>query len=319
VVRLVDDLLDVARITRGKIHLQTEPLEVAVAVAKAAEMVRPFVEERAQRLTVAVPEHGLLVMADEARLVQAIANLLSNASKYTEPGGAIALDAETTDTAAILRVRDSGIGIAPEALRRIFHLFVQETPALDRSRGGLGVGLTVVKELVRLHGGSVSARSEGLGHGSEFVIRLPLMPFWKTANPAISDGPATLVAPGRSDDLRVLLVDDNADAADMVGAGLQAMGYVVRVTYDGPSALSAAMDFKPDVALVDIGLPGIDGYELAARLREMDVGRSMRLVALTGYGQERDFRRSREAGFDEHLVKPVDFEKLEGVLQRRAT
>jgi signal transduction histidine kinase/CheY-like chemotaxis protein len=315
VVRLVDDLLDVARITRGKIQLRMVPIEVSQVVAKSAEMLRPLVDARGQHLTITVPPQGLRILADEARLVQAIANLLSNANKYTPAGGAIAVSARAIGSEVIITVQDSGVGIAPEALPRIFDLFMQESPALDRARGGLGVGLTVVKELIGLHGGSVSAESEGVGRGSCFIIRLPLAPVEAEA-PEPSSGQAkgemTAIVVG----LRVLLVDDNADAADMLGAALRAIGCVVQVVYDGPSALSAAASFQPDVALVDIGLPGMDGYAVGGRLRELYGVGSMRLVALTGYGHERDVLQSHEAGFDEHLVKPVDFEEIENVLRR---
>jgi CheY-like chemotaxis protein len=314
VVRLVDDLLDVARITRGKIQLRMVPIEVSHVVAKAAEMMRPLLDARGQRLTVAVPPRGIPILADDARLVQAVANLLSNANKYTEDGGAITISARAVDSEAIIAVRDSGIGIAPEALPRIFDLFVQESPALDRTRGGLGVGLTVVKELVVLHGGAVSAASE-VGRGSEFVIRLPLASV-ETVAPELSSRRATGETARLVDGLRVLLVDDNTDAADMLGTALEAIGCVVKVVYDAPSALVAASSFAPDVALVDIGLPGMNGYELAGRLRELYAVGSMRLVALTGYGHMRDLLRSREAGFDEHLVKPVDLEEIENVLRR---
>jgi signal transduction histidine kinase len=316
VVRLVDDLLDVARITRGKIQLNKVPIEVSQVVAKAVEMVSPLIAASGQRLTTTVPARGILVNADEARLAQAIANLLANANKYTDAGGAIVLSAHTRDSEAIIAVRDSGVGIAPQALPRIFDLFVQESPPLDRARGGLGVGLTVVKELVALHGGSVSAASEGLGCGSEFVVRLPLASVEAVPSEVSGGHTAGHMLP-LDNELRVLVVDDNADAADMMGAALEAIGCVVQVAYDAPSALTTAPTFRPDVALVDIGLPGMNGYELAGRLRDLDVGGTMRLVALTGYGHERDFLLSRQAGFDEHVVKPVNFEKLKDMLGRR--
>jgi signal transduction histidine kinase/CheY-like chemotaxis protein len=315
IVRLVDDLLDVARVTTGKIVLRKERLDLAHAVAKAVEMVRPLVDARGQRLTVDVANPPIPVVADEARLAQAIANLLANATKYTEDGGAIAIRAYGSGAEAIVAVKDSGIGMTPEALPRIFDLFVQEAPALDRGRGGLGVGLRVVKDLVDLHGGSVSARSEGIGRGSEFVIRLPLAPA-DAPQAEGSAGPVTAPAPVPLGELRVLLVDDNVDGVDMVGAALESMGCIVRVVYDGPSALSAAAGFRPDLALVDIGLPGMNGYELAVNLRKVDDLASVRIVAVTGYGQEQDFVRSREAGFDEHVVKPMGLETLEEVLRR---
>jgi signal transduction histidine kinase/CheY-like chemotaxis protein len=315
VVRLVDDLLDVARVTTGKIELRKERLDLAHAVAKAVEMVRPQVDARGQRLAVEVANPPIHVVADEARLAQAIANLLANATKYTQDGGAIAIRVESSGSEAIVTVKDTGIGIPPEALPRIFDLFVQEAPALDRGRGGLGVGLRVVKDLVGLHGGSVSARSEGLGRGSEFVIRLPLASLDAPEAEAPA-GPVAAPAPRPRGELRVLLVDDNVDGADMIGAALEAMGCAVRVVYDGFSALSEAAGFKPDLALVDIGLPGMNGYDLAGNLRKVDGLASVRIVAVTGYGQEQDFVRSREAGIDEHVVKPMGLETLQEVLGR---
>jgi len=312
VVRLVDDLLDVGRLTHGKFELRKELCELASVVAKAVEMASPLVEERGHHLTISVPPRGLAVMADPARLSQAIANLLANASKYTEAGGEIGLVAVAEGAEAVVRLHDSGIGIAPEMLPNVFDLFVQEKMALDRSQGGLGIGLTVVKGLVELHGGSVSAHSEGRGKGSEFVIRLPL---------AASDAPEALppVAPpvgaAIAQGLRVLVVDDNTDAAEMLSEALHILGCSARVAHDGETALAAASDFAPDLALVDIGLPIMNGYELAGRLRRLDAA-PKRIVAVTGYGQEGDYLRSREAGFDEHLVKPVDLDALRAVLDR---
>jgi signal transduction histidine kinase/ActR/RegA family two-component response regulator len=313
VVRLVDDLLDVARMTRGKVRLHEEPSEVAKVIAKAVEMVVPLIDGRAQGLTIDVPASGIPVMADPARLAQAIANLLENASKYTPLAGAIAITARPSGSEAVIRVIDSGIGIAAEALPRIFDLFAQEARALDRAGGGLGIGLTVVKELVALHGGSVSAESEGPGRGSAFIVRLPLASLAPVERATPAADPAA--ERRRAGALRVLLVDDNVDAADMVATALEVLGHAVRVAFDGPSALADAPDFKPDVALVDIGLPGMDGYELAGRLRRLDVA-PIRLIAVTGYGQDRDFVRTREAGFEEHLVKPVNLDALREVLER---
>jgi signal transduction histidine kinase/ActR/RegA family two-component response regulator len=314
IVRLVDDLLDVARITRGKIELRKEAFEISHVVTKAVEMVAGLVDERGQRLTVSVPEQGARVLADEARLTQAIANLLSNATKFTGAGGEIRVTGEVAGDEVVIRVKDSGIGIAPDALERIFGLFVQEKPALDRGLGGLGIGLTVVKQLVALHGGSASATSGGLGHGSEFAVRLPLVRYEPTGD---ADEDAAFQPPAAPGAARVLVVDDNVDAADMVAAVIAAGGYTVRVAYDGPSALAVAAEFEPNIAVVDIGLPGMTGYELAAHLHALPCGASMRLIALTGYGQSSDAERSRGAGFEMHLVKPVDFDALEKVLEGR--
>jgi CheY-like chemotaxis protein len=241
--------------------------------------------------------------------------LLSNANKYTERDGQIAVVACAEDSDAVVRVSDSGIGIAPETLPKIFDLFVQEKRALDRSQGGLGIGLTVVRGLVALHGGSVSAKSEGLGRGSEFTIRIPLASR-ETLGAAIPGSPSSSSAVGpESGRLKVLVVDDNADAANMVGESLRTLGYGVRVACDAASALDVAVEFVPDLVLVDIGLPGMNGYELAGRLRGLEAP-PRRIVALTGYGHEEDFERSREAGFDEHLVKPVRLDTLRALLDR---
>jgi CheY-like chemotaxis protein len=312
-VRLVDDLLDVARVTRGKIELHMEPCEVSQVLAKAVEMVAPLIGERRQTLTLSMPVNGLPVLADQARLAQAISNLLANANKYTQFGGKISVLAAAEGSEAVIRVLDSGIGIAPETLPRIFELFVQEKRALDRAQGGLGIGLTVVKALVGLHGGSVSAKSEGLGKGSEFAIRIPL------SSPAI---PTSIPTPPSSSgsvntgvELRVVVVDDNADAASTLGESIRALGCSVRVAHDASSALTAAAEFGANLLLVDIGLPGMNGYELIGHLRGIDTT-PKRIVALTGYGQEGDYQRSREAGFDEHIVKPMSFDTLRGVLER---
>jgi signal transduction histidine kinase/CheY-like chemotaxis protein len=315
IVRLVDDLLDVARITRGKIDLHREVCEVSHVIATAVEMMSPLVEARVQTLTVSAPAHGLAVMADPARLAQAIANLLANANKYTEAGGQIEVAAVAEGSEAVLRVCDSGIGIAPETLPRVFDLFVQDKRALDRTQGGLGIGLTVVKALVELHGGSVSAFSGGLGRGSEFTLRLPLASAEALAAPSHASPPPLDGSAGGREPLRVLVVDDNADAANVLQESVHALGHDVRVAHDGVSALAAAAGFEPDLVLVDIGLPGMDGYELVAHLRRLGTP-PRRLVALTGYGRAEDYRRSREAGFDEHIVKPMDIETLCAVIER---
>jgi signal transduction histidine kinase/CheY-like chemotaxis protein len=315
IVRLVDDLLDVARITRGKIELHPELCEVSEVIGAAIEMMSPLVEARSQTLTISAPTHGLPVMADPARLAQAIANLLANANKYTEAGGRIQVVAAADGSEAVVSVSDSGIGIAPDTLPRVFDLFVQDKRSPDRTQGGLGIGLTVVKALVELHGGSVSARSAGLGRGSEFTLRLPLAPGEVLApvRPAPRSSPA--VDAGNRGPLRVLVVDDNADAANVLQESVRALGHDVRVAHDGVSALAAAAGFEPELALVDIGLPGMDGYELAGHLHRL-ASPPRRMVALTGYGRSEDYRLSREAGFDEHIVKPMDIETLRAVIDR---
>jgi signal transduction histidine kinase/CheY-like chemotaxis protein len=315
VVRLVDDLLDVARVTRGKMQLQLEPCELSQVIAKAMEMVTSLAEERAHDLVISVPERDLVVLADPIRLAQAVANVLTNAIKYTEPGGEISLVGFTEGSEAIVRVRDSGAGIAPESLPRVFDPFVQQEGTLDRAMGGLGIGLTVVKGIVELHGGTVSAHSAGRGLGSEFVLRLPLTALTPRATVRSTPPPrAATIEP-----LRVLVVDDNVDAAEMLGDALEELDCSVRVCSDGASALEIAPEFKPDLALLDIGLPRMDGYELGQRLRRLYPGASLRIVAISGYGQESDQHRSREAGFDEHLVKPVGLETLSNVVERCRT
>jgi CheY-like chemotaxis protein/two-component sensor histidine kinase len=309
----VDDLLDVSRITSGKIQLSKERVEVAEVIAAAVEMASPLLEERFQNLTLSVPGIGLPVMADKGRLAQAIANLLTNAAKYTEPRGKIDITAEAQGLEVVVRVRDSGIGIAPDTLPRIFDLFVQERGSLDRAQGGLGIGLTVVRSLVQIHDGSVEARSAGLGKGSEFVVRLPLGP---DQAPERAPGLPPEAKPDHAVPRRVLIVDDNLEAAGMLATLLETLGHDTTVAGDGPSALAIAPAFRPEVALLDIGLPVMDGYELARRLRSMDGFATTRLVAITGYGQASDRRSSRAAGFDEHLVKPVNVDTLIKILSR---
>ena len=314
VVRLVDDLLDVSRITRGKIALQREPLRVDELISKALEMGGPLFEERRHRVTTSV-EPGLVVEGDEHRLTQIVSNLLTNAAKYTEPGGHIDISAARSDGGMAVRVRDTGVGIGPELLPRVFDLFVQGERTLDRAQGGLGLGLTIVKNLVELHGGRIRAESEGLGKGSAFSLWLPLsqgVPRQAPESPA-SALPTRASHPptGR----RILLVDDNREAVEALAEGLEAFGYTVTVAFDGPRGLEAAMRQPPELALLDIGLPIMDGYELAQRLRELPGLSAITLFALTGYGQEADRQRALAAGFQEHLVKPMDLWHLRQLLQ----
>ena len=312
--RLVDDLLDVSRIARGRVELKTEIVEIAEVVAKAIEMASPLLEQRNHTLRMDVPRRGLRVDGDPTRLGQVISNLLTNAAKYTPPSGVITVRAEQVDDEVELSVRDTGIGISPDALPRIFELFVQEGQALDRSQGGLGIGLTIVRSLVERHGGSVAARSDGRGKGSEFIIRLPLAEGGAAGADALSALPAAVAAPGAGA-VRILVVDDNEDGAEMLADALIGRGYDTRVAHDAPAALRVAAEFSPDVAFLDLGLPVMDGFELAAHLRELHGLADIRLIAVTGYGQESDRRRTRDAGFEGHLVKPVDIDAIEATLK----
>jgi PAS domain S-box-containing protein len=301
---LLDDLLDVSRVSQGKIQLRKESVELGTVLLQAVEVSRPMIVEKRQELAMTLAPGPLPLDADPTRLVQVFANLVNNAAKYTDAGGHIAVTASAEDGDAVVRVRDDGVGMSPELIARAFDLFVQETRSLDRAQGGLGIGLTMVRTLVKMHGGSVRAFSEGPGRGSEFVVRLPLAT--REEAPASTEEPPTTRTPERS--LRVLVVDDNVDAANAVGHLLELQGHHVSVAYDGPGALAAAAATPPELVLLDIGLPGMDGYAVAARLRE--AGHRAVLVALTGYGQDEHLRRSNEAGFDHHLVKPLDYAVL---------
>jgi PAS domain S-box-containing protein len=303
--RLVDDLLDVSRIARGKIELRRERIAIATAVSNAVEASRPVIERGRHEFALAVPSEPLYVEADSARLSQIFSNLLNNAAKYTDPGGRIRVEIEREKNNAVVRICDTGMGIPAAMLPRIFDMFVQVERAGDHSQGGLGIGLTLVKRLTELHGGTIEARSDGPGKGSVFTVRLPLAAE-RGASPGASTGPypaATLL------DLRVLVVDDNKDAADSLAVLLRANGSEVRVAYDGLEAVGAAIAFKPNVVLLDIGLPKLYGYDAARRIREAR-GSEVLLVAITGWGQEEDRRRAYEAGFDHHLTKPVKFEEV---------
>jgi signal transduction histidine kinase/ActR/RegA family two-component response regulator len=303
-LRLVDDLLDVSRITRGMVELRRAPIELAVVVARAAESTSPLFEARQHRVSFDVPSTGLVVLADEQRLAQVVANLLSNAAKYSDPGARIDVSARRSDGDVVLVVRDTGVGIAPELLPRVFEMFVQGERTMDRSQGGLGLGLSLVRSLVTLHGGTVRAESAGAGQGSTFTVRLPACAEISSAR-APTPPPVARVAalaPAR----RVLVVDDNRDAAELLAQALAVYGFEVRVAYDGPEGIALAERFVPDVAIVDVGLPVMDGYEVGTRLRELLGARCPVLMALTGYGQPDDRARALAHGFAHHLVKPVD-------------
>ena len=309
-VRLVDDLLDVSRITRGKLDLRKEQVDFAAVVQSALETARPLIERSGHSLTVSLPPEPVLLEADPVRLSQVIANLLTNAAKYTNQGGHIGLIVKQVGAEVIVTVKDTGIGIASEHLPRLFEMFSQVAPALERSQGGLGIGLALVKGLVEMHGGSVVASSAGPGKGSQFVVRLPIC----KGSPGPKDLP-----PGNGDGVahptkkKILVVDDNRDAADSLTMMLRLLGHEIHAAHDGLEAVEAASVFRPDVVLLDIGLPKLNGYEAARRIREQPWGRKMVLVAISGWGQEDDKRHASQAGIDHHLTKPVipaDLERL---------
>ena len=306
---LIDDLLEVSRITTGRVQLRLERNLLSSIVERAVETVNPLILQRGHALTVSQPPEPIWVQADAARLEQVLVNLLTNAGKYTDEAGQIWLTVHQEGNSAVLRVRDNGVGIAPQLLPRIFDLFTQADRSLDRSQGGLGIGLCLVQRLVELHGGSVSAHSV-LGQGSEFVVRLPaLMP-----SEAAAPLPAIETARAAGTSCSVLVVDDNVDAARSMAYLLELSGHKVEVAHDGVSALAAALAMQPDVVLLDIGLPGLSGWEVAMQIRQRASAKHVVLVALTGYGQETDRERSQNAGFDHHLVKPADFETVQKIL-----
>jgi signal transduction histidine kinase/CheY-like chemotaxis protein len=312
VVGLVDDLLDVSRITRGKVQLRPERLQLNDVVAKAIEIASPAIEGRRQTLQVDVAA-GLEIDGDPARLAQVFANLLNNAAKYTEPQGTIRVSAARESSGIVVRVADNGSGIAPETLPRIFDLFVQERQPLERAQGGLGIGLAIVRSLVQAHGGTVRAESPGKGKGSTFTVTLPLADAAQPAAPA-AEVPSRAAAAGH----RLLVVDDNEDAAMLLADSLRALGHVVEVVHDGPAALTIATEFKPVVALLDLGLPVMDGFELGERLRANPALKDIVLIAVTGYAQELDRRRSTASGFDVHMAKPIDVHELDRLIRSHA-
>jgi PAS domain S-box-containing protein len=312
-VRLIDDLLDVSRITRGKLELRPERVQLATVLDDAVEASRPAIEAAHHVLTVTLPEAPVVLDADPVRLAQVFSNLLNNASKYMDPGGRIDVRVEAGDDSVAVAVRDAGIGIPAESLSRIFEMFSQIDRSLDRSQGGLGIGLTLVQRLVEMHGGDVSVSSDGPGRGSEFVVRLPLAAQAGVARRA----DAAVADPGPNDSARcrVLVADDNRDAADSLGQMLALLGHDVDLAYDGLRAYALAEQRCPDIAILDIGMPLIHGYDLARRLRATEWGRRMTLVALSGWGQDDDKRRALEAGFDHHFTKPMDLPALVNLLK----
>jgi CheY-like chemotaxis protein len=308
-VRLVDDLMDVSRITRGKIELRKERVELASVVRSAIETASPLIEQRRHRLDVSIPHDPIYVDADAVRLSQVFANLLNNAAKYTDDGGHLWLIVRRNETSVTVAVRDSGIGIPPDMLPKVFDLFMQVDASYSRSRGGLGIGLTLARDLVRMHGGSIEAKSGGIGAGSEFVVSLPVLTDGEaSAEPHRGDEPEARI------EERILLVEDDPDASESLRLVLTMMGADVCTASSGPAALKVLGSYQPTVVVLDIGMPGMDGYEVARRIRAQTHGAKLTIVALSGWGQEEDRRRSREAGIDYHLVKPVDVSALQELL-----
>ncbi|MDB5921436.1 MAG: chemotaxis protein methyltransferase CheR [Betaproteobacteria bacterium] len=309
--RVVDDLLDMSQISQGKISLEKKRVDVNALLWGAVEVAQPLIDERKHRLNVLPLSQPASVEGDEGRLVQIVSNLLDNAAKYTDPGGEIALSAKVEDPFVTISVSDTGVGIAADLLPHVFDLFRQAEQAVERGQAGLGMGLSVVRNLVSMHGGTIEARSRGIKRGSEFVVSLPLLD--ASAQPPVPIRRDS----GRQMARRIVVIDDNHDAAESLAMLLRLKGHDVQIAYDGPSGLALALEGTPDCVLVDIGLPGMDGYEVAKRLRSRDKNGGTLLIALTGYGQQEDRARSRKAGFDHHLVKPVAQNVLEDVLRAR--
>ena len=307
-VRLVDDLMEVSRITRGKIELRKENIDLGAVISAAIETSRPLIDAAKHDLQVALPEEPLFLDADAVRLAQVFANLLNNAAKYTDPGGKIRIEASQQDGFAVVCVSDTGIGIPRDSLNKVFDMFAQVDSRDSRAQSGLGIGLTLVRSLVEMHGGTVTAQSEGRGKGCRLAVRLPISAVERRSRTAPSL-PAKEVDPLQ----RILVVDDNRDGADSLGALLQMLGGDVKVVYDGKSALETFVAFHPDVVVLDLGMPEMDGYEVARRIRERGKNGST-LIALTGWGQEKDRNLTQAAGFDHHFIKPVDLEAMRAVL-----
>ena len=305
---LIDDLMEVSRLTSGRIHLRLDHVTLDVIIKNAAETVRPLIDQQRHTLDISVPAEAILLNADAGRIEQVVVNLLTNAAKYTEPGGHIWLTVLQEGDDAIVRVKDNGVGISAELLPHVFDLFTQADRSIDRSQGGLGIGLCLVQRLVDMHRGSVTAHST-LGKGSEFVVRLPVV-----QSSALSQAALTTAAASTRNNLRVLVVDDSVDAAETLTMLLQLSGHDVRTAHDGLAAVKTALDYAPHVVLLDIGLPGMNGFDVAKRLRQEATLANVVLVAMTGYGEAAARQNSREAGFDHHLVKPADFEKVEAIL-----
>jgi PAS domain S-box-containing protein len=312
-VRLIDDLLEISRITLGKVILKKERVTIQSVLDAAIETSRPSIDSARHTLAVKVPDDLIWVDADRTRLAQIVSNLLNNSAKYTPSGGYVEVTATLDGNEAVIRVRDNGMGIPQESVPEAFELFSQLNRALDRSQGGLGIGLALVKRLVDMHGGRIDAESEGLGRGSTFTIRIPALP--AAASTAVVPGPE---ADRAQDTRRVLVVDDNYDAAESLAELLGTLGHHTRVAHSGVEAVATALEFQPDLVFLDIGMPGISGYEVAKRLRTHPEVASAMIVALTGWGTEEDKRRAKDAGFDEHVTKPIEIGVIENVLARAA-
>ena len=311
-VRLVDDLLDVSRINTGKFTIKMGRVELKAVVNDALEVVRSYVELHGHELVLDLPDRPVFLHGDATRLAQILSNLLNNAAKYTNRGGRVELKGWVEDKTLVLEVADTGIGLAPDMLDSVFEMFVQVDSTLERSNAGLGVGLSLARKLVELHGGTIGAHSEGLGHGSRFVVRLPIV---VEPEPLTKPTPAAFIS---TESYRILLADDNVDFVNSIGALLTAMGHSVVITHNGPDALAAAARFCPDYAFLDIGLPHMSGYDLARGIRKLSCGAMTVLIAVTGWGQEKDRQLAFEAGFDHHMVKPVRFEQIEEILGNRS-
>jgi PAS domain S-box-containing protein len=308
-IRLVDDLLDVSRVSRGKIDLRKEKVSLATVLTSAVETAKPLVDQNSQTLSIDIPDEPITLDGDATRLAQVFANLLNNAAKYTDKGGRITIAVRPIEGAVEVSIRDNGIGIPPDMLESVFGIFTQVERSLEKARGGLGIGLSIARRLIEMHGGTVVARSEGPGTGSEFLVTLPTIDALPSSADTTSPGMRRTVRMRR-----ILIADDNIDAASSLSLMLQVMGYDVRVAHDGLEALAVAESFRPDAMLLDIGMPGMNGYEVARKLRERPATANATIVALTGWGQEEDRRKSREFGFDHHLVKPVEPSTLETLL-----
>jgi signal transduction histidine kinase/ActR/RegA family two-component response regulator len=311
-VRLVDDLLDVSRINTGKFAIKMGRVELKAVVNDALEVVRSYVELHGHELVIELPDRPVFLHGDATRLAQILSNLLNNAAKYTNRGGRVSLSAHVEERTLVLSVADNGIGIAPDMLDNVFEMFVQVDSTLERTNAGLGVGLSLARRLVELHGGTIEAHSAGIGKGSEFVVRLPIVVEPEMPTKSV---PAAFIS---AETYRILLADDNVDFVNSIGALLSAMGHSVVITHNGPDALTAAARFCPDYAFLDIGLPQMSGYDLARGIRRLPCGAMTLLVAVTGWGQEKDRQLAFEAGFDHHMVKPVRFEQIEEILSNRS-